>query len=129
LIFENVTTGAGNDLERATQIARRMVTEFGMSDTLGLVKLGHKHQEVFLGRDITEDKNYSDNVAYMIDQEVKAIIDGCYEKAKQILTEKNDQVEMVASTLLEKEVIEGKELDELLGLAPQEEEVKEQNYA
>lgn len=121
LTFGDVTTGAGNDLDRATQIARRMVTEFGMSDALGLVKLGHKHQEVFLGRDIADDKNYSDNVAYMIDQEVKAIIDGCYEKAKQILTEKKEQVEMVAETLLEKEVIEGKELDELLGFVTEEE--------
>ena len=117
LNFGDVTTGAGNDLERATFIARKMVTEYGMSEKLGLVKLGHKHQEVFLGRDITEDRNYSDHVAYMIDQEIKFLIDSCYQKAKNILSENQDQVDLVAEALLEKEVIEGKELDQLLGIS------------
>ncbi|PKL02898.1 MAG: cell division protein FtsH, partial [Synergistetes bacterium HGW-Synergistetes-2] len=124
LRFGDVTTGASNDLERATQIARQMVTEFGMSEKLGLVKLGHKHNEVFLGRDIGEERNYSDAIAYAIDQEVKAIIDSCYEKVRNILVENSEEMEKIAKTLLEKEIIEGKELNALLGLEiPEEEKV------
>ncbi|MDI9387785.1 MAG: ATP-dependent zinc metalloprotease FtsH [Synergistota bacterium] len=115
LKFGDVTTGAGNDLERATHIARQMVTEFGMSEKLGLVKLGRKHSEVFLGRDIGEDRNYSDAIAYAIDQEVKAIIDFCYEKVRGILTDNSEEMDTIANALLEREILEGKELDELLG--------------
>ena len=121
LHFGDVTTGASNDLERATQIARQMVTEFGMSDKLGLVKLGHKHQEVFLGRDIGEDRNYSDEVAYAIDQEVKKIIDSCYGRVHHLLAENADEMAKVAQVLLEKEVIEGKELTLLLDMEEKEE--------
>ncbi len=120
LKFGDVTTGASNDLERATQIARQMVTEFGMSEKLGLVKLGHKHNEVFLGRDIGEDRNYSDAIAYAIDQEVKAIVDSCYEKVRNILVENEDEMKKVASALLEREIIEGKELNILLGIEEEE---------
>ncbi len=102
LQFGDVTTGSSNDLERATQIARQMVTEFGMSDKLGLVKLGHKHHEVFLGRDIGEERNYSDEVAYTIDQEVKMIIDSCYARVRSLLEENSEEVEKVARVLLEK---------------------------
>jgi len=119
LQFGDVTTGSSNDLERATQIARQMVTEFGMSDKLGLVKLGHKHHEVFLGRDIGEERNYSDEVAYTIDQEVKMIIDSCYARVRSLLEENSEEVEKVARVLLEKEVIEGKELTVLLGMEEQ----------
>jgi len=122
LVFGDVTTGAGNDLERATLIARQMVTEFGMSERLGLVKLGHKRQEIFLGRDIAEERNYSEEIAYAIDQEVRSIIDGCYQKVKEILTTNRDMMEKVAQTLLEKEVIEAAELDEILGIAPEKDE-------
>ena len=115
LKFGDVTTGAGNDLERATHIARQMVTEFGMSEKLGLVKLGRKHSEVFLGRDIGEDRNYSDAIAYAIDQEVKAIIDFCYDKVRGILTDNSKEMDTIANALLEREILEGKELDELLG--------------
>ena len=119
LQFGDVTTGSSNDLERATQIARQMVTEFGMSEKLGLVKLGHKHHEVFLGRDIGEERNYSDEVAYTIDQEVKMIIDSCYGRVRSLLEENSEDVEKVARVLLEKEVIEGKELTVLLGMEEQ----------
>lgn len=117
LEFGDVTTGAGNDLERATHIARQMVTEFGMSERLGLVKLGHKRQEIFLGRDIAEERNYSEEIAYAIDQEVRNIIDSCYDKVRTILTDNADDLAKVATTLLEKEVLEGKELDVILGIA------------
>lgn len=117
LEFGDVTTGAGNDLERATHIARQMVTEFGMSERLGLVKLGHKRQEIFLGRDIAEERNYSEEIAYAIDQEVRNIIDSCYDKVRTILTDNADDLAKVATTLLKKEVLEGKELDVILGIA------------
>ncbi|NLW62122.1 MAG: ATP-dependent zinc metalloprotease FtsH, partial [Synergistaceae bacterium] len=118
--FGDVTTGASNDLERSTQIARQMVTQFGMSDRLGLVTLGRKQHEVFLGRDIMEDRNYSEEIAYAIDQEVRSIIDECYTTAKNILTEHNDRLEEITALLLEKEVLEGDELDELLGYPKKE---------
>jgi len=114
LHFDDVTTGAQNDLERATQIARQMVTEFGMSDRLGPVTLGKKHHEVFLGRDIMEDRNYSDEVAYAIDQEVRRIVDECYEQVKALLQHHKDVHVKVAEALLEEEVIEGARLDEIL---------------
>ena len=120
LKFGDVTTGASNDLERSTQIARQMVTQFGMSDRLGLVTLGRKQHEVFLGRDIMEDRNYSEEIAYAIDQEVRSIIDECYTTAKNILTEHNDRLEEITALLLEKEVLEGDELDELLGYPKKE---------
>lgn len=125
LQFGDVTTGASNDLERATQIARQMVTEFGMSEKLGLVKLGNKHQEVFLGRDIGEDRNYSDEIAYAIDQEVKKIIDSCYDKVRNLLEENQEDLVRITDILLEKEVIEGKELSALLGMEEKEEEVSQ----
>jgi len=112
--FSDITTGAQNDLERATQIARQMVTEFGMSDSLGPVTLGRKQHEVFLGRDIMEDRNYSDEVAYAIDQEVRRIVEGCYERVRAILKENQDVHARIARTLLAEEVIEGDRLDALL---------------
>lgn len=121
--FGDVTTGASNDLERATQIARQMVTQFGMSDRLGLVTLGRKQHEVFLGRDIMEDRNYSEEIAYAIDQEVRSIIDECFNTAKTILTDHNERLEEITSLLLEKEVLEGDELSDLLGY-PRKEEPK-----
>lgn len=113
--FGDVTTGASNDLERATQTARQMVTQFGMSDKLGLVTLGRKQHEVFLGRDIVEDRNYSEEIAYAIDQEVRSIIDDCFERAKEILLANKDKLASITKLLLEKEVLEGDELNELLG--------------
>ncbi|GHV54289.1 ATP-dependent zinc metalloprotease FtsH [Synergistales bacterium] len=115
--FGDVTSGAQNDLERATHTARMMVTELGMSDRLGPVTLGKKHHEVFLGRDIMEDRNYSDEVACAIDQEVRRIIDECFEKAHGILTDNFGKVEEITAILLEKEVLEGEEFAKLLGEA------------
>ena len=114
LIFNDVTSGAANDLERATQTARQMVTELGMSDTIGLVKLGNKREEIFLGRDISEDRNYSEEVAYKIDQEVKAIIDSCYQRARAILTERRELMDKIAGVLLEREVLDAEEFAKLM---------------
>lgn len=125
ICFGDVTTGASNDLERATQIARQMVTQFGMSEKLGLVTLGRKQHEVFLGHDIVDDRNYSEEIAHTIDLEIRAIVDASMNKAKQILTENRDRLEKITRILLEKEVLEGDELDELLGYPKKEH--KEEN--
>ena len=121
IVFNDVTSGAANDLERATQTARQMVTQLGMSEKLGLVKLGNKREEIFLGRDISEDRNYSEEVAYAIDQEVKAIIDSCYETAKEILTEHRDLLDKIAGVLLEREVLDAEEFGKLMNNHNQDE--------
>lgn len=128
--FGDVTSGAQNDLERATQTARQMVTELGMSERLGPVTLGRKQHEVFLGRDIVDDRNYSEEIAFAIDQEVRNIIDTCYEEVKNILQEKRDLLVRVADTLLEQEIIEADDLDAIVEgtyVAPPKEKETEQN--
>lgn len=130
--YGDVTTGASNDLERATQIARQMVTQFGMSEKLGLVTLGRKQHEVFLGHDIVDDRNYSEEVAHTIDLEIRAIIDSCMNKSHDILTENRERLEEITQRLLKEEVLEGDELDELLGYPKKEhpaEGDKEKNAA
>ena len=124
--FGDVTSGAQNDLERATQTARQMVTQLGMSDRLGPVTLGKKHHEVFLGRDIMEDRNYSEEIAYAIDQEVRRIVDECFERVHGILTENFSKVEEITVILLEKEVLEGAEFNKLLGF-PEKDEKDDEN--
>ena len=114
IVFGDVTSGAANDLERSTQTARQMVTELGMSERLGLVKLGNKHEEIFLGRDISEERNYSEEIAYAIDQEVKAIVDSCYDKARAILEEHRELMDRIAGILLEREVLDRSEFDVLM---------------
>lgn len=113
LVLEEVSTGAQNDLERATEIARRMVMEFGMSESLGPMTLGHKQEEVFLGRDLTRGRNYSEEVAASIDKEVRCIIDKCHTKAKNLLSENISKLHKVAHALLEKEKLNEKEFLEV----------------
>ena len=125
IVFNDVTSGAANDLDRATETARQMVTQLGMSDSLGLVKLGKKREEIFLGRDISEDRNYSEEIAYAIDKEVKAIIDECYERAKEILTEHRDLLDKIANVLLEREVLDAEEFDKLVNENKKSSEVPE----
>lgn len=114
ITFKDVTTGAQNDLERATKIARQMVTEFGMSESLGPMTLGRKEQQVFLGRDIAENRNYSEEVAFQIDKEVEKIIESAYNRAKELLIKNRSKLKKIAKNLLEKETLEGEELDSLL---------------
>lgn len=114
IIFKDVTTGAQDDLKKATEIAREMVCEYGMSEILGPLTLGRKHKEVFLGRDIAEDRNYSEEIAYAIDKEVRAIIDRAYEQAKDIILKYRDKLDMLANTLMEKEVLNREEIEEVL---------------
>ncbi|MDQ7843507.1 MAG: ATP-dependent zinc metalloprotease FtsH [Armatimonadota bacterium] len=114
LVFGEVTTGAQNDFEQATDLARRMVTEFGMSEKLGPLSLGKRHGPVFLGRDLVETRNYSEEIAYEIDKEVRRIIDECYDRARTLITEHRDRLERVARALLERESLEGEELERVL---------------
>jgi cell division protease FtsH len=109
IVYNEATTGANNDLERATEIARAMVCEYGMSEKLGNLTFGRRHGNPFLGRDIMEDRNYSEEIAYAIDQEVRAIIDECFRRAVDILTTNHDKMESVVRVLLQKETIEREE--------------------
>ncbi|WP_022670732.1 ATP-dependent zinc metalloprotease FtsH [Hippea alviniae] len=115
VMLGSITTGAGNDIERATEIARRMVCEWGMS-SLGPIHLSDEGKEVFLGRDIAVRKTFSEETARLIDAEIKKIVDDGYRIAVEIITENKDKVEKMAQRLLEKEVIDAKEIDEILGL-------------
>jgi cell division protease FtsH len=116
LNLSEVTTGAQNDLEVATGMARRMVTQFGMSEKLGNLTLGRREGLVFLGRDIMEEKNYSEQTAHIIDQEVKQIIDDAYHKAKELLKDNQDKLRLLSDSLLEKEVLSGEEVKKILGI-------------
>jgi cell division protease FtsH len=109
LVYNESTTGASNDLDRATDLARSMVTEYGMSEKLGPLKIGNRHGNPFLGRDAYEDRNYSEEVANTVDKEVRAIIDECYEVARQLLNDNREKMDEIAKVLLEKESIEREE--------------------
>ena len=111
LILNDISTGASNDIERATKIARSMVTKYGMSEKIGAIMLGSDQGEVFLGRDFAQSKEYSEETAALVDQETKRIVDEGYNRAKQILSENIDKLHTVAGILLEKEKIEGEEFD------------------
>jgi len=114
IVFNDITSGAENDIQRATQMARRMVTQWGMSDKLGTVTMGHKEELVFLGRDLGEQRNYSEEVAAIIDEEVRRIIDHGYQTAKTILTRQRTKMDAVVERLKIVETIDGKELDQIL---------------
>ncbi len=116
IIFNEITTGAHNDLQVATETARRMVCEFGMSDNLGHLTFGRKNHQIFLGRDITEERNYSDETAQLIDKEVRNIIDSAYDHAKGLLKENKERLIKLADLLLEKEVLSAKEARQAAGL-------------
>jgi cell division protease FtsH len=118
--LNEVTTGAQNDLEMATQMARRMVTQFGMSEKLGHITLGRREGLIFLGRDIMEEKNYSEETARLIDQEVKKIVDEAYERARYLLKENIEKLKLLSNTLLEKEVLDGEEVKRLIGIAKED---------
>ena len=117
LIFGDVTTGAISDIQKATDTAKSMVTRFGMSDKIGLINYSSDDNEVFIGRDFAQTKGYSEEVAGLIDKEVKNIIDDCYDKAKTLLQEYSEVLESCAQLLLEKEKI-GR--DEFEGLFPKD---------
>jgi cell division protease FtsH len=109
LVFQDVTTGAQNDLQRATDISRAMVCEYGMSEKLGTLTFGRHHGNPFLGRDIMEDRNYSEDVASAIDSEVRQIIDNCHQRAVDILSANRDQMDNIVQELLVKETLNREE--------------------
>ena len=113
LVLNDISTGASNDIERATQIARSMVTKYGMSERIGTITLGSSQEEVFLGRDFAQAKEYSEETANLIDEEVKSIIDFAYKKAEETLKANMEKLTKVANVLLEKEKIDGDEFDEI----------------
>jgi cell division protease FtsH len=115
LALHHMTTGAGNDIERATELARKMVTTWGMSEKLGPVTFGKKDEHIFLGREIAQHRDYSEKTAIEIDEEVKRLVSEAYAQAKKLLTEKFTLLDAFAKKLLEKETMDGAEIDELIG--------------
>ena len=118
MIFGDTTTGASNDIEKATDLARRMVTEFGMSDKLGPLSFGKRDELVFLGREIGEQRNYSDDVARVIDEEVRAIIDKAYERATEVLTTHRDRLVALAEKLVAEETVDSEGFEALFSDMP-----------
>jgi cell division protease FtsH len=114
IVFGDVTSGAENDIQRATQMARRMVTQWGMSEKLGTVAMGQKEELVFLGRDLGEQRNFSEEVAQLIDEEVRSLIRGAFETAKQILTAQRSKMDEVVERLKVEETVDAAQLDEIL---------------
>jgi len=112
--FKDVTTGASNDFEKATELARRMVTQYGMSDALGPIQYGRGNHQVFLGRDLGEERNYSEEIASKIDAEVRQIIESCYERGRKILNDNWAKVERMVGSLLEYETVEAEEVKAIL---------------
>jgi cell division protease FtsH len=115
IVLHDFTTGAGNDIERATNLARKMVCEWGMSDKMGPLSYGKKEEQIFLGREFATHKDYSEDTAKNIDEEVMSIVTRNYEKAKKLLTDHIDILHKIAAELLEKEVLNGAEIDALIG--------------
>ncbi|MDD3895251.1 MAG: cell division protein FtsH, partial [Syntrophomonadaceae bacterium] len=114
IVLNDISTGAQNDLERASSTVRKMITEYGMSNELGPLTFGHKSEEVFLGRDISRDRNYSDAIAYAIDKEASQLMEACYKKAEQILTENMGKLHLVADYLIKAETMEGEQFEAIM---------------
>jgi cell division protease FtsH len=111
---EEVTTGASNDLQQVTRVARQMITRYGMSDRLGPVALGRQQGNVFLGRDIMSERDFSEETASTIDAEVRILVDAAYKRAKQVLVENRHVLNQLADVLIDKETVDADELQELL---------------
>ncbi len=114
LVLNSQTTGAGNDIERSTEIARKMVCEWGMSDNLGPLAYGKKEEQIFLGREFAQHRDYSEDTARLIDNEIRAIVTQSYEKAKEIIQGNMDTLHRLASALLEKEVLDGNQIERII---------------
>ncbi|RLB04074.1 MAG: cell division protein FtsH, partial [Deltaproteobacteria bacterium] len=114
LVLQRFTTGAGNDIEKATEVARKMVCEWGMSESLGPLAFGQKEEQIFLGREIAQHRDYSEMTAQEIDREIKRIVMECYERAKDILKKNIDLLHKLAQTLLERESLTGDEIDQII---------------
>ncbi|WDL98975.1 ATP-dependent zinc metalloprotease FtsH [Alicyclobacillus sp. ALC3] len=119
IVLGEISTGASNDLERVTEIARQMVTQYGMSKKLGPMQFGSRQGQVFLGKDLSTEQNYSDRVAYEIDEEMKSIIESCHERTRTILTEQRAKLDALAAALLERETVDEDEIRGILGGSPE----------
>jgi cell division protease FtsH len=113
MIFDDITTGASQDIKEATKAARAMVTQYGFSDAVGLINYADDSDEVFIGRDLAHSKPYGENTARLIDEEVKRIIDSCHEKARQMIGEHMDVLHASAALLMEREKISREEFEAL----------------
>jgi len=118
IALQQMTTGARSDIERATSMARRMVTEWGMSDKLGPLSYGKKEEQIFLGREIAQHRDYSEHTAIEIDNEVKRIVTENYDRAKRIITERRETLDLLTKALLEKETLDAGDIDEIMNLQP-----------
>jgi len=130
IIFKDITTGASNDIERVTKVARKMVTEWGMSDAIGTLTIGETGEEVFIGREWVQNKNYSEDTARLVDAEVKRIVEEAPERCRKLLTDNIDKLHRIAEALIERETISGEELDMLIEgkpLPPVEDTAKKQS--
>jgi len=127
LILDDFTTGAGNDIDRATNLARKMVCEWGMSSVMGPLSYGGKEEQIFLGREFATHKDYSEDTAKRIDEEISAIVTGCYESAKKILQDNIETLNRLATELLDKEVLNTAELDAIIGIPATEKEDEKEN--
>jgi cell division protease FtsH len=116
----HVTTGAGNDLQRATELARKMVCEWGMSEKLGPLTFGKREEQIFLGKEFTKHKDYSEKTAEEIDEEIKSIIAERYEYAKRLLVDNKDKLKRLAGALLEQETLDASEIDSIVNASEQE---------
>lgn len=114
IVFGQVTTGAGNDLERSTELARRMVCNWGMSEALGAVTFGKKEEQIFLGREFAQHQDYSEETARLIDAEIRKIIETAEATAHRILTEHRPALDKLTKRLLERETVDGEEIDEII---------------
>jgi cell division protease FtsH len=117
IVLKHMTTGAGNDIERATELARKMVCEWGMSEKMGPLSFGKKEQEIFLGREISQHRDYSEHTAVEIDHEVKRLVVENYERAKSLLSANLKVLKALAEALLEREVLDAPEIEKIIGAA------------
>jgi cell division protease FtsH len=114
IVFQQRTTGAANDIEKATQLARRMVCEWGMSENLGPLSFGKREEQIFLGREIAQHRDYSEQTAVNIDQEVRRIVEDNYERCKGMLTHNVELLHGLAEALLEKETLESRDIEDMI---------------
>jgi len=115
LYFQEDTTGAKNDLKVATEMVQKMVTEYGMSEKLGPITLGKRDEQVFLGRDLVKERDFSESIASKIDEEVRRIVDECFRKAEDLLKENKGKLGSLAKTLLAEEVLDSKQIEKIIG--------------
>ena len=114
LVLGDISTGASNDLDRATAIIRQMITRFGMSDALGALTFGNDHSQMFLGRELSTERNYSEKIAYTIDMEARRVMDECYTRCTQILSDNIDKLHLIAKVLIEEENMDGQTFTTLM---------------